>query len=75
MNLRLQGTRGECDTAVKALRTTLILRNVSRWYPDRGSTVTGRVYIDADIPPAPASAPLRRRSNVLDLNDNGRRAA
>ncbi|WP_219420429.1 hypothetical protein [Pseudonocardia nigra] len=48
MKLRLIGTEAECAAAIVALAAGFELREVSGFYPNRGATVLGRVYVDAE---------------------------
>ena len=53
MKIRLMGTRRECDYLVDALRDLYItrglaLRSVSPFYPNRGETIEGRVYVEVE---------------------------
>ncbi len=57
MKLRISGTREECAATVAAVSAVLAVREVSDFYPNRGATVLGRVYLDAE---APASATQTR---------------
>lgn len=52
MRIRLMGTRDETDRIVTALRAVLQVREVSDWYPNRGASLLGRVYLDAEPPDA-----------------------
>lgn len=52
MRIRLMGTRDETDRTVTALQEVLQVREVSDWYPNRGASLLGRVYIDAELPDA-----------------------
>jgi hypothetical protein len=47
----LSGTDTECAAAVAALAAGFVLREVSGFYPNRGATVLGRVYIDVEPRP------------------------
>ncbi len=51
MKIRLSGTDTECAAAVAALAAGFVLREVSGFYPNRGATVLGRVYVDAEPHP------------------------
>jgi hypothetical protein len=48
MKLRITGTREECAAAVEALPAALTVREVSGFYPNRGGSELGRVYLDAE---------------------------
>lgn len=49
------GTRPECAAAVAALRAGFVVREVSEFYPNRGQSVLGRVYVDAEPITRPAA--------------------
>jgi hypothetical protein len=53
VNIRLTGTADEVDATVELLKQVLDVREVSRFYPNRGDSKLGRRYIEADAP-APA---------------------
>ena len=65
MKLRLTGTDTECQAAVAALAAGFEIREVSGFYPNRGTSLLGRVYVAAepwrmnpqDGPPAGVIAP------------------
>lgn len=46
MKIRLMGTPDECAAAVDALRAAFDLHEVSGFYPNRGDSKLGRVYVD-----------------------------
>ena len=60
MKVRITGTREETTAAAAALATVLEVREVSGFYPNRGATTLGRVYLDAHLPP-PAETAGRAR--------------
>lgn len=61
MDIRLNGTETECAEAVEILRTALHLRAVSRFYTNRGDTILGRVYVDAEpLPTGPVQTTAQR---------------
>lgn len=65
-SVETSGTREECAATVQAVR------EVSDFYPDRGATVLGRVYLDADgtaNPEAVYEADLARSDLLDDLPD------
>lgn len=47
--IRLMGTREECEIMANALRFMLPLRSISKFYPNRGQTIEGRVYVEVEI--------------------------
>jgi hypothetical protein len=73
MRIRLMGTRTEIAAAVDALRSVLEVREVSDFYPNRGASQLGRVYLDIDgvlSNPVPATATRADGSREI----GGRRA-
>jgi hypothetical protein len=48
VRLRISGTEAECAAAVRALEAGFVLREVSGFYPNRGASALGRVYVDAE---------------------------
>lgn len=60
MKIRLSGTPDECANAVEALARGFVLREVSAFYPNRGATVLGRLYIDAEPRPDVTQATATR---------------
>lgn len=64
MKLRITGTREECAVAVAAIAAVLAVREVSDFHPNRGATVLGRVYVDAE--PAASPGPVRGRAERTD---------
>jgi hypothetical protein len=59
VKLRLTGTRRQCDRFVAELATAVpagVVREVSDWYPNRGTSLLGRVYLDLALPD-PAAGP------------------
>lgn len=59
MRIRLTGTREECAAAVDALGAVLIVREVSEFYPNRGSSSLGRVYLDTEPATGPRAGVVR----------------
>lgn len=49
MRIRLSGTRTECDHARTVLVDVLHLREISGFYPNRGASELGRVYLEVEI--------------------------
>ncbi|MPZ66635.1 MAG: hypothetical protein GEU83_14365 [Pseudonocardiaceae bacterium] len=60
MKLRISATREECAAAVRAVSAVLAVREVSDFYPNRGATVLGRVYLDAEAPAGAVQAGAER---------------
>ncbi len=60
MKLRLTGTGDECSAAIEAVGAVLTVREVSGFYPNRGASVLGRVYLDADVPAGAVQATAER---------------
>jgi hypothetical protein len=56
VRLRISGTEAECADAVRALGAGFVLREVSGFYPNRGASALGRVYIDAEPLAEPSAA-------------------
>ncbi|MDX8146425.1 hypothetical protein SK854_30225 [Lentzea sp. BCCO 10_0061] len=52
MKIRLEGTRDEIDAAVPALAHGFEVLQVSSFYPNRGTSMLGRVYVTATVLPA-----------------------
>lgn len=65
MRIRLEGTRAEVDAAVTALASGFEIQEVSGFYPNRGPSVLGRIYVTATVRPAPT---VRARSTRLDTD-------
>ena len=67
MKIRVTGTREECTAAAELLATVLDVREVSAFYPNRGPSVLGRVYLDA----APPAARLQGTAERTDQAPQG----
>jgi hypothetical protein len=53
MKIRLTGTREECDRFTAELVAATppgVVREVSGFYPGRGTSLLGRVYLDLQLP-------------------------
>lgn len=46
MKVRLAGTRDEINAVLPAVTAVLIVQEVSEFYPNRGGSRLGRVYLD-----------------------------
>lgn len=65
MRIRLMGTRAEITAAVPALQAAFDVRDVSDFYPNRGATRLGRIYLDvAGVQVAHPSRGMRRTSTA-----------
>jgi hypothetical protein len=53
MKIRLHGTEAECMAVAGRLGQVLGVLSVSQPYPDRGSSVLVRVYVEARLDPLP----------------------
>lgn len=76
MRLRISGTRAECDAAVAAV---LAVREVSGFFPNRGASVLGRVYLDADphvgeVGSGDESTPVSNPGPAVNAGHSTRRA-
>lgn len=49
VDIRISGTRGECETAVRALELSGIILECSGFYPNRGASLLGRVYLKVEF--------------------------
>lgn len=50
MKIRVEGTRAEVDATTALLGHVLDVHEVSRFYPNRGASVLGRVYLTVAAP-------------------------
>lgn len=50
MKIRLTGTRDEIDAILPTLTETLEVLEQSDFYPNRGTSQLGRVYLEVDGP-------------------------
>lgn len=53
MKIRLEGTPDELDVAVELVKQTFDVREVSRFYSNRGDSKLGRRYVEATAPASP----------------------
>ncbi|NUR80772.1 MAG: hypothetical protein HOQ21_10050 [Dermatophilaceae bacterium] len=60
MELRITGTPDECDQAADVLRTAFEVREVSRFYSNRGETTLGRVFVQVALKPPVVRADAAR---------------
>jgi hypothetical protein len=62
LKIRLTGTRDECDRFTAELLAATppgVIREVSGFYPNRGASTLGRIYLDLHLPGADASPATR----------------
>jgi hypothetical protein len=72
VRLRLTGTERECTEAVHALAAAFEVREVSSFYPNRGGSLLGRIYVDAE----PRGGVIRVTAERADRDGpNGREVA
>ncbi len=50
VKIRISGTKTECAQTVALLKEACTVREASGFYPNRGSDVVGRVYVDVELP-------------------------
>ncbi|MFE0027074.1 hypothetical protein [Amycolatopsis sp. NPDC059021] len=55
MKIRLMGTRTEIAAVVTRLATVLDVQEVSDFYPNRGASALGRVYLTIATPTDPTT--------------------
>lgn len=53
MKIRIMGTPQECADAVRVLRLGFDVLEESEFYPNRGTSRLGRVYVEAAAPADP----------------------
>ncbi|MFJ8913446.1 hypothetical protein [Amycolatopsis sp. NPDC102389] len=49
MRIRIEGTTQETAAAAELLREVFNVREVSSFYPNRGRSTLGRVYVDVEF--------------------------
>lgn len=65
MRIRLMGTRAEIDAVLAVLPAVLDVREVSTFYPNRGDSTLGRVYVEVGgVRPATLRASAVRDTTV-----------
>lgn len=63
MKIRLTGTEAEARAGAAMLRDVLDVREESGFYPNRGASRLGRIYLDAETTSAPNSSTTPRRKD------------
>ena len=71
MKIRLTGTEAEIAAVLARLITAVEVQEISGFYPNRGASVLGRVYVTIAIPPADNQARTVRA--VAERLDHTRR--
>jgi hypothetical protein len=66
MNLRVMGLPAEIDAFVDVLRAVVDVREVSDFYPNRGRSSLGRVYLDITAPTADTVRVVRAQATRID---------
>ncbi|HEX6353215.1 hypothetical protein [Actinophytocola sp.] len=67
MKIRLMGTREEIDAVLPVLDAVLDVVEVSSFYPNRGTSKLGRVYLEArGTRTTPGPAPVQVDATRLD---------
>ncbi len=65
MKFRIEGTTQETGAAAELLREVFNVREVSSFYPNRGRSTLGRVYVDVEFPqPGPVRATATRTDST-----------
>lgn len=49
VKIRIMGTREECEAASQIIAYAVPCRSISKFYPNRGKTIEGRVYVELDV--------------------------
>jgi len=62
MRIRVEGTRAEVDTATALIGQVLEVQEVSGFYPNRGASLLGRVYLTVA---SPTTTVVRARAERL----------
>lgn len=65
MKIRLEGTEAEIAAAAARIATVLDVQDASSFYPNRGASSLGRVYLTV-ASPAPPAGPVRAKSERAD---------
>ena len=69
MQIRIESTPDEAAVAASRIRTVLDVRQTSRFYPNRGDSRLGRIYLTVADPPA-GFGPVRARAERTDQTWN-----
>lgn len=66
MKIRIEGTMQETVAAAELLREVFDVREISHFYPNRGRSTLGRVYVDVGIA---QSGPVRATATRVEHTD------
>ncbi len=68
MRVRVEGTPAETTAAVARIATVLDVQETSRFYPNRGSSQLGRIYLTTAAPGAgPIHVPADRADRTTSV--------
>lgn len=77
VNMRISGTKAECEEAIRLIALSGVIREQSKFYPNRGASLLGRVYLDVEFeyqtepedPELPSVEELRGEAFWADQGD------
>ncbi|UUV34358.1 hypothetical protein NQK81_13185 [Amycolatopsis roodepoortensis] len=64
MRIRVEGTTAETERAAELLAEVFEVREVSSFYPNRGRSTLGRVYVDVEF--GTSGRPVRATATRVD---------
>ncbi|QFU85721.1 hypothetical protein [Amycolatopsis sp. YIM 10] len=75
MRIRLMGTEAEIAVVAERLATVLDVQEASDFYPNRGASKLGRVYLTVAVPATPPTvrADAERTDQTRTLPRSGRK--
>ncbi|WP_406640457.1 hypothetical protein [Amycolatopsis sp. WGS_07] len=75
MRIRLMGTEAEIAAVAERLASVLEVQEISEFYPNRGASVLGRVYLTVAVPTTPpvVHADAERAEQRRELPRPGRK--
>ena len=53
VNVRLEGSREDCEAMIEQIEKLGSVRTNGKFYPNRGSTIVGRMYLEVCFQDAP----------------------
>lgn len=65
MRIRVEGTETEVAAAVAVIATVIQVQEASGFYPNRGASTLGRVYLTA-VPPTTPAGPVQATADRTD---------